>query len=290
MKRALLYILCILYSFQSVPAEMSSSTYDRNNDLFQKNVAILWYGSIEERVKAIDTLRFIRSKRAIRPLIAALKGNPLIPNSDENSPLLKFQAAKAIAFMGQDLAIKPVIEVFKLNEKSISEDDTPSFSEGNEYKLVMALGEMLRTLGELELTKESLELLKTTLNHKNYYLRASAADGIKLSKNKEAMDTMKSLITNEKNEYTRSALLHAIISLEKNADQYFKLFLDLLKSEDPQVRRRTSIGLGELDIKMAEIVLKKALLIEDDAIVRQQIKKDLSILTGFKIPEIVPGI
>ncbi|MCE9500951.1 MAG: HEAT repeat domain-containing protein [Leptospira sp.] len=289
MKRAPFFVLCILSSFYSLLGEESYKVNDGSDQHFHHQVQMLWYGSLEERIRAIDTLRFIRSKRAIRPIIAALKGNPFIPNSEENSPLLKFQAAKAIAFMGQEVAIKPVIEVFKLNERNVTEEDRPSFSD-EEYKLVMALGEMLRTLGELELTKESFELLKASLTHKNYYIRASAADGMKSSRNKESLEPLKTAIANEKNEFARSSMLHAIISLDKNVDTYFKVFLDLLKSEDPQVRRRTSAGLGEIDIKMSEIALKKALLIEEDAIVRQQLKKDIGIVSGFKMPEIVPGI
>ncbi|ENO73835.1 hypothetical protein LEP1GSC012_1763 [Leptospira interrogans serovar Valbuzzi str. Valbuzzi] len=46
------------------------------------------------------------------------------------------------------------------------------------------------------------------------------------------------------------------------------------------------MALGEVDLKAAEFYLRQALLVEDKQNVRDQIRKDLASVLGFKLPTI----
>ncbi len=256
---------------------------------FQEQINQLHFGYLEERLEAVANLRIFKDTLAVRSLITALRGDNF-PNSVVNTPILKYYISQTLANMGQDIAIKPIIEEYKKYESTITENDKPFLDEKIEYSLLMALGEMLRSLGSLPYSNESFDVIKSALAHKNYYIRSSAADSLRRANRKESLEILTGALQNEKSEYTKAAILNAILSLEKNTGTYFLQLAGLLKSMDSNVRYRASAAMGDLDIKASEPYLKAALFIEDDLNVRIQIKKDLVIVRGFRIPDIMPGV
>ncbi|MCC6275986.1 MAG: HEAT repeat domain-containing protein [Leptospiraceae bacterium] len=256
---------------------------------FQEQINDLLFGYLEERLEAVANLRIFKNVLAVRSLITVLRGDNF-PNSVVNTPILKYAISQTLASMGQDIAIKPIMEEYKEYESTITENDKPFLDEKTEYSLLMALGEMLRSLGALPYSAESYDLIKTALTHKNYYIRASAADSLKRVNRREGIEILVGALPNEKSEYAKAAILNALLALEKSSGNYFSQLMALLKSSDSNVRYRTSVGIGELDIKAAEPYLKDAILIEDDANVRVQMKKDLVTVRSFRIPDIMPGL
>ncbi|ENO73839.1 hypothetical protein LEP1GSC012_1764 [Leptospira interrogans serovar Valbuzzi str. Valbuzzi] len=69
--------------------------------------------------------------------------------------------------------------------------------------------------------KESEEVLVNALGHTNYYIRASAADGLKYMNRKETVNFLVSTLEKEKNEFTKAAILNAIVNIMKVADKAF---------------------------------------------------------------------
>ncbi|MBE7412838.1 MAG: HEAT repeat domain-containing protein [Leptospiraceae bacterium] len=287
---AKIYGIFILLFLLQTSAIYSDSTGLSPKELyFQKQINDLQFGYLEERLEAVTNLRIFKNILAVRSLISVLKGDN-VPNSVVNTPILKYYISKTLAGMGQDIAIKPIMDEYKKYESTINENDKPFLDEKTEYSLLMALGEMLRSLGELPYTVDSYNLIKSALTHKNYYIRASAADSIKRANRKEGIEILISALQNEKSEYPKVAILNAILALEKNSGKYFLQLMSLLKSSDPNVRYRASVGIGELDIKAAEPFLKDAILVEDVANVRLQMKKDLEIVRSFRLPDTLPGL
>ncbi|MBE8415418.1 HEAT repeat domain-containing protein, partial [Leptospira borgpetersenii] len=155
-----------------------------------------------------------------------------------------------------------------------------------DYTMVMAAGEILRTIGSYPYAKESEDVLVNALSHPNYYIRASAADGLKYMNRKETVNFLVSTLEKEKNDFTKAAILNSIVHIMRVADKSFYALCDMLKSESPSVRYRASMALGEVDLKAAEFYLRQALLVEDKQNVRDQIRKDLATVLGFKLPTI----
>ncbi|MGJ4786966.1 HEAT repeat domain-containing protein [Leptospira koniambonensis] len=262
--------------------------YEKLDQLFYDQVKKLESGNLEERIQAADYLKFVSSKLAVRPLLKALKGNPNVPKSEENSPTLKFTIAQALGAMESDIAGPGMLEEFKKISAIVQEGDYPAFSSPEGYNLVIAAGELIRNVGLLPYTKENQEAIVNALNHPNFYVRASAADGLKNLNRKETLSQLNSAIDKEKNPFSKVAILNAIVFINRIANQKFYDLCAFLKDESPMVRYRASIAVGEVDLKAGEYSLREALLIEHDQMVREQIKKDLASVTGFKMPANLP--
>lgn len=254
---------------------------NRSDKFFLENVQILLSGSLEERVQAADKLRFIKSKRAVRPLIQVLKGKPEFPSAPENKPFLKYTVLQAIGALERDIAITPVINEYKTWEQKITEKDQPNFAYPNDYQMVMVVGEMLRTLSYLNYSQDAESVILSGLNHVNHYVRASAADALTSLGRLENINMLKSALEKEKNDYTRAAILAAIVNLQKTMDNHFDQLVIMLQNDNPSVRFRVSQGLGTANIKPSGIFLQRALLIEENMKVREQMKKDIRVVTGF---------
>lgn len=69
--------------------------------------------------------------------------------------------------------------------------------------MVIAAGEILRTIGSYPYMKESEEVLVNALGHTNYYIRASAADGLKYMNRKETVNFLVSTLEKEKTNLPR---------------------------------------------------------------------------------------
>ncbi|TGL77056.1 HEAT repeat domain-containing protein [Leptospira yasudae] len=279
-------ISIILSSIFTLPLFSSDKAVEYADRAYFEQIRKLETGSYEEKVDAADYLKFVNNRLAVRPLLNALRGNPKSPKSLENHPYLKFTVAQALAVMDQEVAIKPTIEEYKKLEPTILEKDEPYFTSKDDYTMVIAVGEILRTIGSYPYAKESEDVLVNALSHPNYYIRASAADGLKYMNRKETVNFLVSTLEKEKNDFTKAALLNSIVNIMKVADKSFYSLCDMLKSENPSVRYRVSMALGEVDLKAAEFYLRQALLIEDKQNVRDQIRKDLSTVLGFKLPTI----
>ncbi len=258
--------------------------YDKLDQLFFDQVKKLESGTLEERIQAADYLKFVTSKLAIRPLLKALRGNPNVPKSEENSPTLKFVVAQALGAMESDIAGPGMLEEFKRSSALVQENDVPIFSAPDGYNLVISTGEVIRSIGLLPYSKESQEVITAALGHPNYYIRASAADGLKNLNRKDSLSPLNAAIDKEKNPFAKVAILNAIVFINRIANQKFYDLCAFLKDNSPMVRYRTSMAVGEVDLKAGEYSLREALLIEHDPQVREQIKKDLASVTGFKMP------
>ncbi|ASV12121.1 MULTISPECIES: HEAT repeat domain-containing protein [Leptospira] len=279
-------ISIISFSISVLPLFSSDKAIEYADRVYFEQVRKLESGSYEEKLDAADYLKFVSNKLAVRPLLNALRGNPKIPKSLENHPYLKFTVAQALSVIDLEVAIKPTIEEYKKLEPTIQEKDEPYFTSKEDYTMVMAAGEILRTIGSYPYAKESEDVLVNALGHSNYYIRASAADGLKHMNRKETVNFLVSTLEKEKNDFTKAAILNSIVHILRVADKNFYALCDMLKSENPSVRYRTSMALGEVDLKAAEFYLRQALLVEDKQNVRDQIRKDLATVLGFKLPTI----
>ncbi|TGK07590.1 HEAT repeat domain-containing protein [Leptospira semungkisensis] len=262
--------------------------HEKLDQLFYDQVRKLDSGSLEEKIQAADYLKFVTSKLAVRPLLKALKGNPNVPKSDENSPSLKFVIAQALGAMESEISGPPMVDEIKRASALVQENDQPTFSAPDGYNLVISTGELLRNVGLLPYTKENQDAIIAGLSHSNFYIRASAADGLKNLNRKDTLSQLNSAIDKEKNPYAKVAILNAIVYINRIANQKFHDLCSFLKDESPMVRYRASMAVGEVDLKAGEYSLREALLIEHDQIVREQIKKDLANVTGFKMPANTP--
>ena len=278
-------ILISLFAFLSGSAYSEEQYYinNKSDQDYYEFINLLAFGNKEERVYAAENLRYITSKKAVRPLIQAMKGNPDFPNAPENAPIIKFTIAQTLANMGQELAVKPLIEEYKKLEVKLDENAKLNFSSSLEYTDVMAAGEMLRAIGRLGNSEEIENTLNSALSHKNYYIRSSAADGMREMNKKSSIEKLKASLSQEKNDYAKTAILTAIVSINLSIDENFKALTEMLKNEDSSVRYRTSQGLGEIDLKVAEIYLKQALLIEEEPTVREQLKRDLKSIQSIEV-------
>ncbi|WCL50561.1 HEAT repeat domain-containing protein [Leptospira sp. GIMC2001] len=272
-----------------------------NLEIYEKLTRQLLYGEPEQAANAAEELMFFNSRRSVRTLVNALKGPDNFPDSPSNTNLVKFHSARALGYLGSPYAAKPLIEEFtkvqdkieeiKFNEKRkfgfVAMGDSvnsPYFFYKNDYTVTLAAGEMLRALGRLEYTVEAENTLKDALKHKNAYVRASAADGIRLMERVENLGPLKEVIGSETEDYAKASILGAICTLERGATESFKQLTEMLSSDYPGARMKASHYLGEINLRLAEVPLTKALEIEDNQIVYSQMKKDLKRIMAFKMP------
>lgn len=272
----------------------------------------------------------MKTRRALRPLILALRGASLdggeptkdlkIPVKDgantedkiinldlgeHNDPMIKFLASQAIAELYHESGMKPMVDVFKQMEVKI-EENAKTVAYTNEFEqtnFVNATAEILRSIGVLadnlenleeaqdaplkpnrEAIQLALETLKSALTHKHSYIRAGAADGLKNSHRKEALEILNTGLGAEKNEYAKAAILSAILVLQPQNSQRMHELAQLLKSQDSVVRMRASQGLGDTGVLVAETYLKQALQYEDSASVRYQMKTDIHKIGQYRSP------
>ncbi|EPG65193.1 HEAT repeat domain-containing protein [Leptospira wolffii] len=277
-------VLGIILSF-AANLSAKEMIHEKLDQMFFDQIKKLESGNLEERIQAADYLKFVTSKLAVRPLLKALKGNPNVPKSDENSPSLKFVVAQALGAMESDISGSVMVEEFKRISPAVQENDVPTFSAPEGYNLVIATGEILRNIGLLPYAKENQDAIIAALGHPNFYVRASAADGLKNLNRKDSLSQLNAAIDKEKNPFAKVAILNAIVYLNRIANQKFYDLCAFLKDESPLVRYRASIAVGEVDLKAGEFSLREALLVEHDPMVREQIKKDLANVTGFKMPQ-----
>jgi len=268
-------------------------------------------GTLQEKIAAIDILKKAKTKRALRPLILALKGvttnaeptkkqtqeisqkdnyTPInfdIP--DNNKPIVKFLAAQALAEIGHELAIKPLAEAYKVLGEQVTKDKEQRiyYAELEKMPAVVAAGEVLRSLGYLlDSTddKESFDIVVKALDHEHYYIRAAAAEALRNTNKDAGIAAIDTALGKEKDDYARTVMLGSVVGIKKtNSAHLFKL-LDMLKNASPEVRIKTSSILGELGIASSETYLRQAMMIEDNLHVRDQIRKDIGIITGYQIP------
>ncbi|MCC5816339.1 MAG: HEAT repeat domain-containing protein [Leptospira sp.] len=262
---------------------------------------ILLYGEPKEAAQAAEELAFMKSSIATRSLVTALQGPANFPTSPNNNPLIKFHSARALGIIGNPYAAKYLILEYNKNQEKIEEGkdqsprafshiamgnsiDSPYFFFPDDYTIVLATGEMLRALGKLEYTPEAETTLKDALKHKNYYIRASAADGLRLMERKENLGPLKEVVGGETDDYAKASILGAVCFLERGATESFKQLTDMLKSDSPKARMKASHYLGEIDLRLAEVPMEKALAVEDDPIVYEQMRKDFKKIMAFKYP------
>jgi|GEM_PF-1894456 hypothetical protein len=272
-----------------------------NLEIYERLNEKLLYGEPVEAAYAAEELMFFNSRRAVRSLVKALKGPENFPQSPRNNPLVKFHAARALGILGSSYAAKPLIEEYTFLQVKITElkqepkkslahvstgdsINSPYFFDKDDYTMPLATGEMLRALGRLEYTVEAENTLKDALKHKNSYIRASAADGLRLMERVENLGPLKEVVGSETDDYAKASLLGAICTMERGATQSFKELTSMLTSDDPGARMKASHYLGEIDLRLAEVPLSQALEIEDDVIVYNQMKKDLKRIMAFKRP------
>ncbi len=158
----------------------------------------------------------------------------------------------------------------------------------------------------LDSIKVGIDTLTFALGHPNYFIRAAAADGLRNTYRKEGMDKLlerlkaetdaskklwdertnrqKNIALAKRHDYVTVAILSAIIGIEPHASEKFLELTEMLKHDDPYIRMRASIGLGDSGISNAEHYLRQALRIEDNMLVREQLKRDIKAATEFFPP------
>lgn len=157
---------------------------DVSDKFFEENVVKLNRGTLKQKLEAIDKFRQMRVRRAIRPLIEALRGTSAdgeTPTKDikistkngentedkiinldleeHNQPIIRFLASQAIAELYHEMGMKPMVEVYKQMAEKIDEN-AKVYAYTNEFDQVNAVnatGEILRSIGKLA---DNLELLE----------------------------------------------------------------------------------------------------------------------------------
>ncbi|BDA78186.1 hypothetical protein LPTSP3_g11160 [Leptospira kobayashii] len=250
---------------------------------------------------AIDRLTYVKSNLGTRDLIAALRGAPNFPSSTQNSPVVKFYAAKALGRKGEAVAIEPLLIEYKKQSEALVEREnkprklkdgvygseslsSPYFFGEDDISMVLACGEMLRSLGTLPLTENSEKEIKQALIHKNFYIRSSAADAIYLAGKKETISNLPELLSHEKDPYAKISILSALAGLERLPNQNFKAVVETLKDTDPEIRKKASEALVRMDLTLAAPHLEHAITIENDQRVLLQMREDYKQIQSFRVP------
>jgi len=303
--------------------------YKESSDrYFNENVEKLNHGTLKEKIIAVENLRRIKTKRALRPFILALKGSsdvtstpkngvvqPEVPEVDQplvnvdlpqnNAPALKFLLAQAIADIASERGMPALVEVYGVVEKKVTPNEKVNLPKIEDMNNVNAAGELLRSIGKLierlentqevdgvkyrpvaDAVKSGMETLKAGLTHSHYYIRSNAADGLRNTNRPEALKSLYEAVQNEKDDYTKAAILSAIIGLKSSDSEKFFDLAELIKSDRPDVRIRVSIGLGQADVTNAALYLRHAMQFEENTTVRDQMKRDLQNLTSFRTVDI----
>ena len=310
-------VILLATSLMLIPvfAEDMNPQKEESDRYFQEQVQKLNYGSTKEKKIAVENLRRIKSKRALRPFIFALRGSstygepkkgvvqPETPEVDQplvnvelkehNDPALKFVLAQAIADIGSERGMSALVDVYKALEPLVKKEEKVNLPYSDDMNNVNAATEILRSIGKLvhrleetqeadaskykpvnDAIKSGMETLKAALAHEHHYIRSGAADGLAYSSRPEALESVNGVLEKEEDEYTKAALLSAIIALNKgNGEKFFDL-VELLRSDKPAVRIRASIGISFADVSNGAHYIKEALQYEENFNVREQMKRD----------------
>lgn len=307
-----IFLVVALVVSSSLFAIESFVYYEGSSDkFFVEQVRHISNGSLQEKIAAIETLKKSKTKRALRPLILALKGvthnadptkaqtqaisekdnyspiNFVIP--DNNRPVIKFLAAQALANIGHELAIKPLADQYKILAEQVSKDKDQRifYAEVEKMPAVVAAGEVLMSLGYLLdpfEDKEALDVIVKALDHEHYYIRACAAEALRNTQRETTIAAIDGAIGKEKDDYARTVMLASVVGIKRTNSKHFFQLLEMLKNPSSLVRIKTSNLLGELAVASSETYLRQAMMIEDDLLVRNQMKKDIGIITGYQIP------
>jgi HEAT repeat protein len=324
----ILIILLLASMGTPVFSEDLEAYKDVSDKFFYEQTRKLISGSTLEKITAIEKLKNLKNRRALRPLVTVLRGIsenggeptkafvlPTDPNADDvfmnvdlqehNAPIIKFLAAQAIAELSHEGGMKPMVEVAtkmieKIDENAKTVSYTNSFEEVNP---VNAASEILRSVGVLvdnlenleeaadaeikpnaEAIKAGLEVLKVAIAHKHYYIRSGAADGLRNTHRKEALEILNTALGTEKNDYVRASILGAIIALQPHNSKRLMELVNLLRHQDSTVRFRASDCLGYAGVAIAEPYLKQALQYEANGAVREQMRSDIVRVTHYRTP------
>jgi HEAT repeat protein len=295
-------IICILFVGSPIlHSEDIPQRKERDMAFFEEQRRRIDSSDPEEIRDAIDRLSFVRSRQGVGIILLALRGTPNFPTSTQNSPVVKFYAAKALGKKGELAAVAPLIYEFKERSQGLNERQktkrkiqdnvngrdslsSPYFFNSDDISLVLACGEMLRALGSLPLTEDSGKLIKQSLTHKNFYIRASAADAIFLSGRIQLASGLSELISTEKDDYSKISFVSALAGLERLPNQNFKTLTMELNNEDPEIRKKASEGLSRMGLRLGATYLEKAISLEGNERVLAQMKEDYRVLTSFQVP------
>ena len=307
-----IFLIIALLVSSSLFAIESFVYHEGSSDkFFVEQVRLINNGTLQEKIAAIETLKKSKTKRALRPLILALKGvtqnaeptksqtqaisekdnyapiNFVIP--DNNRPVIKFLAAQALAEIGNELAIKPLADQYKILAEQVTKDKDQKifYADTEKMPAVVAAGEILMSLGYLLdpfEDKESFDVIVKALDHEHFFVRACAAEALRNTRREAAIAAIDGAIGKEKDDYARTVMLASVVGIKKTNSKHFFQLLDMLKNPSPLVRIKTSSMLGELAIASSETYLRQAMMIEDDLLVRNQMKKDIGYITGYQIP------
>jgi hypothetical protein len=247
--------------------------YKESSDrYFQEQVERLNGGSLREKIIAVENLRRIKSKRALRPLIFALKGTstygeakkgvvqpenseidqPLV-NVDlpqNNEPALKFLASQAIADIGSERGMSALVEVYNVLEKKIPENEKVNLPKIEEMNNVNAAGEILRSIGKL------IERLENTQEIEGLKYRPSA-EAVK-----SGIETLKSALTH-KHYYLRSTAADGFRNT--NRSEVLEILISSLANEkDDYVKASILSAIVNLKPSDSEKLFDLAELIKSD--------------------------
>ncbi|XDD43766.1 HEAT repeat domain-containing protein [Leptospira sp. WS60.C2] len=291
--RYLALLLCFVHF--SVYAEKADSFYETQRKRLNSS-------NIFEIRDAIDQLTFVNSNRGIRDILSALEGTPNFPTSENNAPAVKFYAAKALAKKGEKIAVPVLIKTFQKESTTLVEHNPPKvrkisdgvfdrtstsspyFYEDGEISMVLACGEMLRTLGSLPITEASESTIKQALSHPNFYIRSSAADAMYETNSKQWLSTLSEGLGKEQVPYAKISILAAIVGLERLPNQNMKSVTEMLSDQNPEVRKKASEALRRLDLRLSAPYLEKAIQVENHPMVLSQMKEDYAYLISFRTP------
>lgn len=311
MKKILLHTVFI-FICNSLQALETVVHKDGDDKFFDKQIRLLSYGSVEEKISAIYNLRAVRSKRALRPFVLALRGvssltskqtksqtQEINPDGEyayinfeikqNNKPVVKYLAAQGLAEIRHDFSIPHLIETYKeLNAFSEKNKNQRIFYEHfEEMPEIIAQGEVLKSLGTLladHESKEAQELINQALNHEHYFVRSAAAEALSNTDSDTAIPTLDGAVAKEKNDYAKASMHAAIVDIRKTNTKHFFALVEMLKNPSSIVRLKVSALLGILAIENSETYIRQAMMIEENVAVKNQMKKDIVLITTYEVP------
>ncbi len=311
MKKIIL-LFTLIFFCNSIFA-LETVVYKEGDDaFFKKQIELLSYGTVEQKISAIYNLRAVRAKRALRPFVLALKGISSLTSKQtknhtqeinpdggyafvnfeikqNNKPIIKYLAAQGLAEIRYDVAIQPLIDTYKeLNTFAEKNKNQRVFYEYfEEMPEIVAQGEVLRAIGTLlsdHESKEASEIINQALNHEHYYIRASAAEALANTDSDTAIPTLDASVGKEKNDYAKACMHASIVDIRKTNTKHFFELIKMLKNESSVVRLKVSSLLGMLAIENSETYLRQAMMIEENLGVKTQMKKDIVLITTYEVP------
>lgn len=202
-------------------------------------------GSKTERINTIRTCSWHKHQFCYRPMVDNL-----------NSPFveIRFESVKGLGILGIRDAIPHLEELLeKENSKEV-------------------ISVIIWSLGMLD-SKDSLEKIIPYLDHEDPAIRRNTGETLGRIGGEKAENLLKARIEKEEINRTKIHMIAALVRIDKTEADYRRMLIEQLSSEEMWVRYHAARAIYEFSIWGAARELKKAMMIEDVEMVRDELYK-----------------